>query len=182
MQPRVILDSKKLDLTITRLCHQLIEQHKDFSKSAIIGVQPRGVALADRVHKKLCEILNKTDILYGKLDITFYRDDFRIKGKPMIADKTDIEFSLEGINIILVDDVLYTGRTIRSALDAMLDYGRPADVELLVLIDRRLHRHLPIQAKYVGKIIDSITAEKVKVEWKEIDGTDKVWIIEEDKD
>ena len=181
MQPRVILDSKKLDLSITRLCHQLIEQHKDFSKSAIIGVQPRGVMLADRVHKKLTEILKKKDIQYGKLDITFYRDDFRIKSKPMIADKTEIEFSLEGLNIILIDDVLYTGRTIRSALDAMLDYGRPDDVELLVLIDRRLHRHLPIQAKYVGKVIDSITTEKVKVEWKELDGVDKVWMIE-DKD
>ena len=181
MQPRVILDSKKLNFTITRLCHQLIEQHKDFSKSAIIGVQPRGVMLADRVHKKLSEILDKKDINYGKLDITFYRDDFRIKGKPMIADKTEIEFSLEGKNIILVDDVLYTGRTIRSALYAMLDYGRPDDVELLVLVDRRLHRHLPIQAKYVGKIVDSITTEKVKVEWKETDGADKVWIIE-DKD
>ena len=179
MQPRVILDSKKLDLTITRLCHQLIEQHKDFEKSAIIGVQPRGVMLADRVHKKLTEILKKKDILYGKLDITFYRDDVRLKDKPMIADEMDIEFSLEGKNIILVDDVLYTGRTIRAALDAMLTYGRPDDVELLVLIDRRLQRHLPIQAKYVGKVVDSITAEKVKVEWKETDGADKVWIIED---
>lgn len=181
MQPRVILDSKKLDLTITRLCHQLIEQHKDFSNSAILGVQPRGVMLADRVHKKLTEILKKKDIMYGKLDITFYRDDFRLKSKPMIADEMDIEFSLEGKNIILIDDVLYTGRTIRSALDAMLDYGRPDDVELLVLIDRRLHRHLPIQAKYAGKVIDSITTEKVKVEWKESDGVDKVWITD-DKD
>ena len=181
MQPRVILDSKKLNFTITRLCHQLIEQHKDFSGSAIIGVQPRGVLLADRVYKKLTEILKKKDISYGKLDITFYRDDFRLKSKPLIADKTEIEFSLEGKNIILIDDVLYTGRTIRSALDAILDFGRPADVELLVMIDRRLHRHLPIQAKYVGKVIDSITAEKVKVEWKEIDGEDKVWMIE-DKD
>ncbi len=181
MQPRVILDSKKLDLTLTRLCHQLIEQHKDFSKAAIIGVQPRGVLLANRIHKKLMSILNHDDIQYGKLDITFYRDDFRQKGKTMLADKTEINFSLEGKHIILIDDVLYTGRTIRSALDAMLDFGRPDDVELLVLIDRRLHRHLPIQAKYVGKVIDSITAEKVKVEWKEIDGADKVWIIE-DKD
>lgn len=181
MQPRLILDSKKFDLTITRLCQQLIEVHKDFSGSAIIGVQPRGVLLADRIHRRLGEILKKKDIDYGKLDITFYRDDFRVKGKPMIADETDIKFSLEGRNIILVDDVLYTGRTIRSALDAILDYGRPADVELLVLIDRRLQRHLPIQAKYVGKVIDSITAEKVKVEWKETDGEDKVWIVE-DKD
>ncbi len=181
MQPRVILDSKKLNLTITRLCHQLIEQHKDFSQSAIIGVQPRGVFLANRIHQKLTEILKKKNIEYGKLDITFYRDDFRLKSKPMIADETNIEFSLEGKNIILIDDVLYTGRTIRAALDALLDYGRPADVELLVLIDRRLHRHLPIQAKYVGKVIDSITAEKVKVEWKEEDGADKIWIIEDDK-
>lgn len=181
MQPRVILDSKKLDLTITRLCHQLIEQHKDFSKSAIVGVQPRGVYLADRIYKKLTGILKGKHIDYGKLDITFYRDDFRAKG-PMEADETNIGFSLEGKNIILIDDVLYTGRTIRSALDAMLDYGRPADVELLVLIDRRLHRHLPIQAKYVGKVVDSITAEKVKVEWKETDGKDNVWIVEEEKE
>ena len=181
MQPRVILDSKKLNLTITRLCHQLIEQHKDFSKSAIIGVQPRGVLLADRIHKKLGEILKNTTIPYGKLDITFYRDDLHLQEKPILADKMDIEFTLEGKNIILVDDVLYTGRTIRAALDAILAYGRPDDVELLVLIDRRLQRHLPIQAKYVGKIIDSITAEKVKVEWKETDGADKVWIVE-DKD
>lgn len=178
MQPRVILDSKKLDLTITRLCHQLIEQHKDFSDAAIIGVQPRGVNLADRIYKKLGTILKGKQLNYGKLDITFYRDDFRDKG-PMAADETNIGFSLEGKNIILIDDVLYTGRTIRAALDAMLDYGRPADVELLVLIDRRLHRHLPIQAKYVGKVIDSITAEKVKVEWKETDGVDKVWIIDD---
>jgi pyrimidine operon attenuation protein/uracil phosphoribosyltransferase len=181
MQPRVILDSRKLDLTLTRLCHQLIEHHKDFLKAAIIGVQPRGVLLANRIHKKLGSILKRNDILYGKLDITFYRDDFREKGKAMVADETDIKFSLEGKNIILIDDVLYTGRTIRSALDAIVDFGRPADVELLVLIDRRLHRHLPIQAKYVGKVVDSITAEKVKVEWEEIDGEDKVWIIE-DKD
>lgn len=181
MQPRVILDSKKLDLTITRLCHQLIEQHKDFTGAAIIGVQPRGVYMADRIYKKLTTILKGKHIDYGKLDITFYRDDFRDKG-PMAADETSIGFSLEGKNIILIDDVLYTGRTIRAALDAMLDYGRPADVELLVLIDRRLHRHLPIQAKYVGKVVDSITAEKVKVEWKETDGKDNVWIVEEGKE
>jgi pyrimidine operon attenuation protein / uracil phosphoribosyltransferase len=178
MHPRVILESKKLDLTITRLCHQLIEQHQNFSKAVIIGVQPRGVFLANRIYQKLIRILKQSELPFGKLDITFYRDDFRLKGKPMIADETDIKFSLEGKNIILIDDVLYTGRTIRSALDAILDYGRPADVELLVLVDRRLHRHLPIQAKYVGKIIDSISSEKVIVEWKETDGSDRVWITE----
>lgn len=180
MQPRILLDSKKLDLTITRLCHQLIEQHKGFENSAIIGVQPRGVYLADRIHHKLSEILKKKNIDYGMLDITFHRDDIRLKDKPMIADETAIDFTLEGKNIILIDDVLYTGRTIRAALDAMLAYGRPADVELLVLIDRRLQRHLPIQAKYVGKVIDSIAAEKVKVEWKETDGKDTVWIVEDE--
>lgn len=182
MQPRLILDSKKFQLTVTRLCHQLIEQHKDFTNTCIIGVQPRGVLLAERVVKTLSVILKKKDLEFGKLDITFYRDDFRLKGKPMIADETSISFSLEGKNIVLIDDVLYTGRTIRSALDAMLDYGRPADVELLVLIDRRLQRHLPIQAKYAGKIIDSIAAEKVKVEWKETDGHDKVWIVSDKND
>lgn len=176
MQPRVLLDHKKFSLTIDRLCHQLIEQHQDFSNAAIIGVQPRGVFLADRIHKRLQLILKGKNIDYGKLDITFYRDDFRAKGS-MAANETEIPFSLEEKNIILIDDVLFTGRTIRSALDAMLDYGRPNDVELLVLIDRRLQRHLPIQAKYVGKVIDSIASEKVKVEWKETDGEDKVWLV-----
>ena len=100
----------------------------------------------------------------------------------MTTNETDISFSLEGKNVVLVDDVLYTGRTIRAALDALLDFGRPNDVELLVLIDRRLQRHLPIQAKYVGKVIDSITTEKVKVEWAETDGQDKVWILSETKE
>ena len=179
MKPRIILDSSKFSLTIDRLCHQLIEQHHDFSASCIIGVQPRGVYLAERIHHRLQNILKKKDIAYGKLDITFYRDDFRQKGKPMTANETDIKFSLEGKNIVLIDDVLYTGRTIRSALDAILDFGRPNDVELLVLIDRRLQRHLPIQAKYVGKVIDSIATEKVKVEWAETEGEDKVWILSE---
>jgi pyrimidine operon attenuation protein/uracil phosphoribosyltransferase len=177
MKPRIILDSSKFSLTIDRLCHQLIEQHQDFSHSCIIGVQPRGIFLAERIHSRLQAILKKKDIQYGKLDITLYRDDFRQKGKPMTINETDIRFSLEDKNIILVDDVLYTGRTIRAALDAMLDFGRPKDVELLVLIDRRLQRHLPIQAKYVGKVIDSISTEKVKVEWAETDGQDKVWIV-----
>ncbi|MCS6935842.1 MAG: bifunctional pyr operon transcriptional regulator/uracil phosphoribosyltransferase PyrR [Chitinophagales bacterium] len=179
MQPRIILQPRQLELTIMRLCHQLIEQHRDFKNTALIGVQPRGVLLADRIWKQLTSILRKTDILYGKLDITFYRDDFRIKGKPLIADETQIDFSLENRNIVLIDDVLFTGRTIRAALDAMLDYGRPADVELLVLIDRRLHRHVPIQAKYIGKVVDSIHTEKVRVEWSPDGHDDKVWIISE---
>jgi pyrimidine operon attenuation protein/uracil phosphoribosyltransferase len=132
--------------------------------------------LASRIYKELLAITGLKNIPYGKLDITFYRDDFRQKGKPMQASETDITFSLENKRVVLIDDVLYTGRTIRAAMDAMLDFGRPAHVELLVLIDRRLHRDLPIQATYIGKVIDSIAEEKVKVEWQEEDGEDKVWI------
>lgn len=175
MKPRIILDSKHFDITVTRLCYQLIEVHNDFSKTVIIGLQPRGVFLAKRIQKKLSEILKKKDIKCGSLDITFYRDDFR--QKELIPTETEINFDIEDKNVILIDDVLFTGRTIRAGLDAMLTFGRPKDVELLVLIDRRLSRHLPIQAKYVGKTIDSIASEKVKVEWKETDGADKVTLL-----
>ncbi len=176
MQPRLILESQRFSLTILRLCHLLIENYKDFSNTVIIGVQPRGVLLASRIVKELSAITKHKNIPFGKLDITFYRDDFRQKGKPIPPNETDIEFSLEDKKVILIDDVLYTGRTIRSAMDAMLDFGRPAQVELLVLIDRRFHRDLPIEAKYVGKVVDSIAEERVKVEWKEENGEDKVWI------
>ncbi|MFN8276858.1 MAG: bifunctional pyr operon transcriptional regulator/uracil phosphoribosyltransferase PyrR [Chitinophagales bacterium] len=177
MKPRLILE-RGFSLTIDRLCHQLIEQHRDFSQSCLIGVQPRGTALANRIHQRLSDILGNPNILYGKLDITFHRDDFRLKGDTLLAAETTIDFTLEGKNVVLIDDVLYTGRTIRAALDAMLAFGRPNDVELLVLIDRRLQRHLPIQAKYVGKVVDSIAAEKVRVEWQETEGADRVWIEE----
>jgi len=176
MQPRLILESRHFSLTIHRLCHLIIENHGDFSNTVLVGVQPRGVMLASRIYKELLAITGLKNIPYGKLDITFYRDDFRQKGKPMQASETDITFSLENKRVVLIDDVLYTGRTIRAAMDAMLDFGRPAHVELLVLIDRRLHRDLPIQATYIGKVIDSIAEEKVKVEWQEEDGEDKVWI------
>lgn len=177
MNPRIILDTARFQLVIDRLCHQLIENHQDFSNSVIIGVQPRGVYLAKRITKRLEQITQLPALPLGKLDITFFRDDFRTSNSPLQAMETDLDFSLEAKRIILVDDVLYTGRTIRAALDAMLAYGRPEDVELLVLIDRRLQRHLPIQAKYIGKTIDSISKEKVKVEWSEQGEEDKVWII-----
>ena len=179
MPSRIILDSKQTHLTLTRLAHQLIENHKDFSKSVLIGVQPRGVKLAQKIHDILQQQFPQIHFPFGKLDITFYRDDFRSKGSAVSASETDIPFSLEGKRIVLVDDVLYTGRTIRAALDAMLDFGRPEDVELLVLIDRRLHRELPIQAKYAGKVVDSIESEKVKVEWTDRGEVEKVWIVQE---
>lgn len=177
MNPRIILDTARFQLVIDRLCHQLIENHQDFSNTVVIGVQPRGIFLAKRIVKRLEEITQLGGIPIGKLDITFFRDDFRTGNSPLQAQETELDFSLESKRIILVDDVLYTGRTIRAALDAMLAYGRPKDVELLVLIDRRLQRHLPIQAKYIGKTIDSISNEKVKVEWIEQGEEDKVWII-----
>ncbi|HEX8517593.1 MAG TPA: bifunctional pyr operon transcriptional regulator/uracil phosphoribosyltransferase PyrR [Bacteroidia bacterium] len=175
MKPRIILDSKHFEITVTRLCYQLIEVHNDFSNTVIIGLQPRGIYLAKRIHAKLQEILKNKNIKCGSLDITFYRDDFRKKG--LVPNRTEIDFIIEDMNVVMVDDVLFTGRTIRAGLDAMLAFGRPKDVELLVLIDRRLSRHLPIQAKYVGKTIDSIISEKVVVEWKETDKADKVTLI-----
>ncbi len=177
VKPRIILNSQTFQLTITRLSHQLIEVHNDFSDSVIIGLQPRGIFLARRIQKELCRILKKKNIPCGELDVTFYRDDFR--KKELIPNKTNIDFIIEDKNVVLVDDVLFTGRTIRAGLDAMLAFGRPKDVELLVLIDRRLSRHLPIQAKYKGKTIDSIASEKVRVDWKETEGQDKVWITNE---
>jgi pyrimidine operon attenuation protein/uracil phosphoribosyltransferase len=174
-KPKVILEGEQMDVTITRLAHQLIETHDDFNESVIIGLQPRGILMARRIQDKLHKILKRKDIPFGELDTTFYRDDFR--KRELIPNKTVIDFIIEDKNVVMIDDVLFTGRTIRAGLDAMLAFGRPKDVELLVLIDRRFSRHLPIQAKYVGKVIDSIETQNVKVEWSEIDGKDKVTLL-----
>lgn len=172
MKPRALLQDKQFEITILRLCHQLIEVHGDFNDSVIIGLQPRGILLARRIQEVLQKILKNKKVHCGELDTTFFRDDFR--RKELIPSKTNIDFIIEDKNVVLVDDVLFTGRTIRAGLDAMLAFGRPADVELLVLVDRRFSRHVPIQAKYVGITIDSIEQQNVKVEWKELDGKDKV--------
>lgn len=171
-----MLENKQLEVTLTRLCHQLIEVHNDFSNSVIIGLQPRGIYLAHRLKTILQQILKNKHIRCGDLDTTFYRDDFR--KKELIPNRTNIDFIIEDKNVILVDDVLFTGRTIRAGLDAMLAFGRPKDVELLVLVDRRFSRHLPIQAKYSGLVIDSIESQNVKVEWKETEGKDRVTLID----
>jgi len=176
VKPRTLLQDKQFEITILRLCHQLIEVHGDFSNSVIIGLQPRGVLLAKRIQEVLQKILKVKKINCGELDTTFFRDDFR--RKELIPSKTNVDFIIEDKNVVLVDDVLFTGRTIRAGLDAMLAFGRPADVELLVLVDRRFSRHVPIQAKYAGITIDSIEQQNVKVEWKEIDGKDKVTLID----
>jgi pyrimidine operon attenuation protein / uracil phosphoribosyltransferase len=175
---KLILDQQKFKVVIERLAHQLIENHHDFSNSVIIGIQPRGIYLANRVVAYLNKIL-KASIQYGKLDITFYRDDF---GSELhIPTQTDINFSIEGKKVVLIDDVLFTGRTIRSAMDAILDFGRPVKVELMILIDRRYRRELPIQADYVGLTIDSMNTQKVKVYWQEKDERDEVIMLNQEK-
>lgn len=161
---------------IQRLAHQLIENHLDFGQSVIIGIQPRGILMADRIVHYIEEHF-ECKLQYGKLDITFYRDDFN-KGNQLVPDQTEIDFSIQKKKVILIDDVLYTGRTIRSALDAILDFGRPDKVELLTLVDRRYSRHLPIQADYVGLTVDALISEKVKVCWKENDNEDKVVLMD----
>lgn len=168
---------KDLDITLTRLAYQLVENHLNFENTVLIGLQPRGVFLSDRIHQKVQSFLPKVKIEYGKLDITFYRDDFNEKGGLIQASETDLGFSIEGKHVILVDDVLFTGRSIRAGLDALLDYGRPAHVELLVLIDRRFNREVPIQPDYVGMAVDVIDNQKVKVLWKEQDGQDEVILL-----
>ncbi|HZW64689.1 MAG TPA: bifunctional pyr operon transcriptional regulator/uracil phosphoribosyltransferase PyrR [Hanamia sp.] len=158
-----ILNKYQLQITIERLACQVIENYADLTSVVLIGLQPRGIFLADKIYEQLKKIRLGHEFLYGKLDITFYRDDIR---KQLHApNQTDITFSLEDKNVILIDDVLFTGRTIRAALDAILSYGRPKKVELCVLINRRYSRQLPIQPDYCGKSIDSIISQKVKVEW-----------------
>lgn len=173
MEKQVILNKRHIDLTLKRLCYQLIESHNDFSNSVIIGLQPRGIHVATRLKKELESILGK-QVVCGNLDITFYRDDFRRREKPLIPSVTNIDFVIEGKSIIIVDDVLFTGRTIRAGLDALLAFGRPARVELLAFIDRRFNRDLPIQADYIGKTVDTLSEERVSVEWNETEGEDKV--------
>ena len=158
-----ILNKYQLEITIQRLACQVIENYSDLSEVVLIGLQPRGVFLANKMVEQLKQLKPDLTIPYGQLDITFYRDD--IRNELHIANQTTINFSVEDKNVILVDDVLYTGRTIRAALDALLSFGRPKKVELCVLINRRYSRQLPIQPDYCGKSIDSLISQKVKVEW-----------------
>ena len=172
---KIILNEQQLAITIQRLTHQLLENHLSLENTVLIGIQPRGIYFSDRIVQQLTPLVPAGAIQYGKLDITFYRDDVRTGLHEL--NKTDIPFSIENQNVILIDDVLWTGRTIRAALDALLTFGRPERVELCILIDRRFSRQLPIQADYVGKSIDSIITQKVKVYWAEKDGKDEVALL-----
>ncbi len=172
---KTLLTEQQIHLTIKRLAHQIVENHVHLHDTVLIGLQPRGIFLSDRIVHEIEEANGTDKIVYGKLDITFYRDD--VRKEIHMPNQTDINFSIEDKNVVLIDDVLYTGRTIRAALDALMDFGRPAKVELLVLIDRRYSRQLPIQPNYIGKSVDSIITQKVKVLWKEKDEKDEVVLV-----
>ncbi len=159
-----ILDNENLQLTISRLAHQLVETLHSPEDVVFIGIQPRGVQFSKKIVEAVQSIFPGQAVSYGILDITFYRDD--IRDALHKANRTDISFSIEGKKVILIDDVLYTGRTIRAALDALLDFGRPCKVELCVLVDRRFNRELPIQPDYCGISIDTIVSQKVKIDWE----------------
>ena len=161
---QTILSSEQLAITIQRLSHQMLEKNLSLENTVLIGIQTGGVFLSDKIVQQLHKEISAEKILYGKLDITFYRDDLR--KELHIANQTEIPFSIEDKKVILIDDVLYTGRTIRAALDALQDFGRPQKVELCVLVDRRFNRELPIQPDYCGKAIDTVVSQKVKVEWE----------------
>ncbi len=176
MSKKVLLNSKEIEIILHRLACQLIENHNNFSNTVLIGLQPRGSFLAKRLEKILTQDYHVKDINLGFLDITFYRDDFRRRDEPLEATNTQIDFLIEDKNVVLIDDVLFSGRSVRAALTAIQSYGRPNNIELLVLIDRRFSRHLPIQPTYKGKQVDAINEEKVIVNWKESHKKDIIYI------
>jgi pyrimidine operon attenuation protein / uracil phosphoribosyltransferase len=174
-----ILSAAQFALTIERLCHQVLEDWgADFAQGCLVGIQPRGTLFADRIFQRLSILTGRSDIEYGKLDITFYRDDFRLHDKPLAPHPNEMDFVVAGKKVLLVDDVLYTGRTISAALSALQHYGRPHSVELLALVDRRFNRHLPIQADYIGIVVDAVDEAYVKVRWQETYGMDEVLLFD----
>ena len=173
MKSTEILNSLQVSLTIRRLCFQLIENHHNFSNTVLVGLQPNGVYLVNRLKKEL-ESISVNIVKTGALDITFFRDDFRRKEKPIVPSVTNINFSIENKTVVLVDDVFFTGRTVRSGLEAIMTFGRPLSIEFLTLIERRFTQHLPIKADYIGQSIDTINEEKVTVRWKEEHGKDQI--------
>ncbi|THB64907.1 MAG: bifunctional pyr operon transcriptional regulator/uracil phosphoribosyltransferase PyrR [Desulfovibrio sp.] len=172
---RDVLTNKDMKRTLDRLAYEVVEEHGDCAELAIVGIQRRGVDLAVRLKAILDDQLER-DVPMGKLDINLYRDDWTSLDLQPLLNHTDIPFSVDGRDILLVDDVLFTGRTVRAALEAILDFGRPRRVELLVLVDRG-HRELPIHADYVGKLVETLRGEHVNVYLKERDGKDKTCIV-----
>jgi pyrimidine operon attenuation protein/uracil phosphoribosyltransferase len=176
MSKKTLLNSKDIEIILHRLACQLIENHNDFSNTVLIGLQPRGSFLANRLLSLLKNEYQIKEVKLGSLDITFYRDDFRRREIPLEANTTEIDFLVEDKKVVFIDDVLFSGRSVRAALTAIQSYGRPESVELLVLIDRRFSRHLPIQPNYRGRQVDAINEEKVLVTWKETHNKDAVYL------
>ena len=177
MSQKILLTAIEINIILHRLACQLIENHQDFSNTVLIGIQPRGTFLAQRLIAVLENDYNIKNINSGLLDITFFRDDFRRTDKTLDANKTSIDCIIDNRKVIFIDDVLYTGRSIRSALTAIQSFGRPSEIELLVLVDRRFSRHLPIQPDYRGRQVDAFNNEIVKVSWTENEGEDVVFLI-----
>lgn len=176
MNRRLIVPPAQLQIILERLCEELIERHSDFANTVLIGLQPRGILFAHRLHEILSTRLGY-QVPFGKLDVTFYRDDFRRREEPLIPSSTQIDFSIEGKEVILIDDVLFTGRTIRAGLDALLDFGRPARVELMVLVKRLYTQEFPVQPDYCGRKVNTLEHEKVRVSWKNVNEEDNIWIL-----
>lgn len=175
-EQRLLLDHERIDVMTQRLACEIREQHGNFDKTALVGLQPRGIYFARRLHRILCEMTQNSSIKYGELDTTFYRDDFRRGNEILQPSSLSMDFLVEEMNIILVDDVLFTGRTIRAAMDALNDFGRPASVQLVTLVDRRYNRELPVQPDFTGCEVDTRANEKVRVEWNQETGN-KIWLI-----
>ncbi|QNL21229.1 bifunctional pyr operon transcriptional regulator/uracil phosphoribosyltransferase PyrR [Hyphobacterium sp. CCMP332] len=177
MEKRCILDTRQLNITLSRLCQELIENYSNFEDTVILGMQPRGTLFASRIQKRIKDLLDK-EIALGQLDVTFYRDDFRRKSEPIKASSTEVPFLIENKHVILVDDVLFTGRSVRAALDAMIAFGRPKSVELMILINRKNSQELPIKPDYIGRTVNTLNSQRVKVQWDEKDIKNKVWLID----
>lgn len=185
-QQRLILASPLLEIVVSRLAQQLIENHQDFTDTVVLGMQPRGIYFAERVVRELNRIragapsppAGWPDVPLGYLDATFYRDDFRRRDTPLRPNTTNVPFVIEEKRVILIDDVLATGRMVRAALDAMTAFGRPRSVELLVLIDRRYNHDLPIRPDYTGKRVNTLESQRVRVEWTEQGAEeDRIWLV-----
>ena len=171
-----LMSASEIDRTLVRLAHEILEKTKDLDLLAFIGIKRRGIPMAQRLAQKI-EALERRKIPVGVLDIKLYRDDLTTVGVKPVVSATEIPFSVHGKDIILMDDVLYTGRTVRAALDALFDHGRPSRVQLLVLIDRG-HRELPIEAKFVGRVVQTSDIEIIEVKFHEVDGVEKVLLVE----
>ena len=179
MKKRLILDNSLTRIILERIALQITENHGDMNNCAIIGMQPRGILLARKLLEIVSRISGNKNILYGELDSTFYRDDIRQGDKMLVPNTIKIDFLIENKKIIIVDDVLYTGRSVRSSLNALADFGRPLKIELMALIDRKFNRELPIQPDYIGEEVDTRTNDRVEVMWTENKSTPEVWIITE---